>query len=331
MKSRWLSILLLGLLGCSLVAARDFLQRPADPLLWSRGQDIPLPRGGYYASWYHGGLLIAGGTYWRGDQKLWTDNVSYYDPARKTWVNWPSLPMPLAYGVSGQVSGKLYLITGMNQEQLHLDVLRLDGKHWTMIGTAPEAFIYGGAAVVGRKIYLFGGGTSITDLTTATRQSWSFDPISLKWERLEDFPGKPRVVPAVVSLGSSIFLFGGATQSGGGRLTDLDDAYRFDTLTRKWNTIKSMSQPSRALWATNARGSIYLFGGVGERTFDTVYRYDPRTDQYQLVSHLPAPLLDVKFFFHNGFFYGATGEDKARSRFPGLYIARLRDTPEGGH
>lgn len=301
----------------------------ADPqtISWSRGVDIPLPRGGYYAAWYQGGLLIAGGTYWKDGKKLWTNSVTHYGPLRKGWVEWPPLPMTLAYGVTAQVNGRLYLIGGMDNEKLSLDVFRLDGRRWTRIGKAPEGSIYGSATVVGKRIYVLGGGDSNTDLTTATNHAWSFEPIIGRWEKLDPFPGKPRVVHAVVALGKSIYLFGGATQSKGEPLIDLDDAYRFDTVTKKWTKLASMPQPSRAMGAVVAGGAIYLIGGSGPKILDTVYRYQLKSDQYQLVSHLPSPLLDAKFFFHSGRFYGATGEDRPGSRFPGLYIGRLGPSP----
>jgi N-acetylneuraminic acid mutarotase len=322
MKWRGACFLVLALFLGMPAAASELSQVPAQSILWSRGPDIPLPRGGYYASWYQGGLLIAGGTYWKDSRKTWTDQVSYYDPVRNIWRNWPPLPIPLAYGVIGQVGGRLYIIGGMNEDKLVLDIFRLDGQKWSRIGVAPVGSIYGGSAVVGHKIYVLGGGTSNTDYTTATRQAWAFNPISLTWEELEPFPGKPRIVHAVASHEDSIFLFGGATQSSEQTLIDLKDAYRFDTVKRKWSTLKPMFEPCRALWATSVSGSIYLFGGLGERGLDTVYRYDPKRDEYYLVSRLPAPLFDSKFFFHKGLFYGATGEDKPRSRFPGLYIGR---------
>lgn len=303
------------------------LSRPTgEEITWTRGADIPLPRGGYYANWYNGGLLIAGGTYWKDQKKYWTDAVSFYDPRSQRWTDWPSLPLPLAYGVMAQVEGKLYLITGMANEKLCLDVLRLDDRKWTRIGSAPAGFIYGAAATVGKKIFVISGGASNNDLTTATNQAWSFDPAANHWEKLEAFPGRPRVVHAVVSIGKSIFVFGGANQVKGGDLTDLNDAYRFDSVTGKWTELASMPVACRAMGAAVAKGSIYLIGGVGAQTLNTVYKYSPDKNQYQLVSHLPAPLLDSKFFFKDGYFYGATGEDKARSRFPGLYIGRFQSS-----
>jgi N-acetylneuraminic acid mutarotase len=321
MKNLFLIGLMVGIFFVAAGATRD--TGAADQILWSRGPDIPLPRGGYYASWFRGGLLIAGGTYWKDNKKLWSDSVHFYDPSKRTWAEWPPLPMPLAYGLTAQVDGRIYLISGMKEDKLSLDIFRLDGRQWTRIGAAPAGFIYGAAAVVGKKIYAIGGGSSNNDLTTATSQVWVFDPTKAKWEQLESFPGRPRVVHTVAAMGNAIFLFGGATQPKGGPLEDLSDAYRFDTITRKWTALKSLPRPSRASWATVANGSIFLIGGSAERPQDTVYNYLPETDEYRLVSHLPSPLLDSKFFFHDGVFYGATGEDKGRSRFPGLYIGRL--------
>ena len=32
---------------------------------WKRGEDIPLPRGGYFAVWQNGELWLAGGNIWK--------------------------------------------------------------------------------------------------------------------------------------------------------------------------------------------------------------------------------------------------------------------------
>lgn len=293
-----------------------------ESIAWKRGPDIPLPRGGYYAAWHQGGLLLAGGTYWKDKKKIWTDRVSFYDPRRGHWEEWAPLPRPLAYGVMALAAGRLYLIGGIDEKVLHHDIYRLEGQKWRRIGEAPAGVIYSSAVSVDSRIYVMGGGTNNNDLTTVTNQAWLYEPKNGRWTKLPAVPGPPRLVHAAAAIDKQIFVFGGLTQKAGEPYRNLDDAHRFDTRTRKWTTIKSLPEAARALWAANAGDYIYLFGGMGEKELDTVYRYDQTRDEYQLVSRMPVALMDTKFFFKDGIFYGATGEDKAASRFSGLLIGR---------
>src|SRR3990170_2616375 len=65
---------------------------------WVRGPDMPQPRGGYFAAWYQNGLWIAGGSYWKDGEKLWTDETSFYDPKSKAWSTLKPIPRRIGYG-----------------------------------------------------------------------------------------------------------------------------------------------------------------------------------------------------------------------------------------
>ncbi len=297
----------------------------ADRIDWSRGPDVPLPRGGYFAAWHRGGLLLGGGTYWKDQKKLWTDKVSFYDPAKGIWTERERLPRPLAYGITALVGGKLLIMGGIDQEEtLNRTIYRHSGRKWVKEGETPIGFVYATGVTVGRKIYILGGATSASDVTTATSQAWSFDVDKNRWEKLSDIPGPPREIHATAANGESIYVFGGVTQEPGKAFRNLDDAHRLDTKTRTWHPIRPLPQPARAFWATSVGSSVYLLGGFGDGGLNTVYRYDPAQNTYELFSQMPFPLMDTKFFFHDGVFYGAGGEDKLRSRFSGLLIGRMK-------
>jgi N-acetylneuraminic acid mutarotase len=170
-----------------------------------------------------------------------------------------------------------------------------------------------------------GGGTDNNDLTTATNQAWSYDPKKGRWKKLADVPGPPRLVHAAGVLNKKIFIFGGLTKKAGEPYSNLADAYSFDTKTGKWNTIKSLPEAARAFSATSTGRHVYLFGGMGRQGLDTVYRYNASRDDYELISRMPLALMDTKFFYYRGAFYGAAGEDKAASRFSGLLIGRRKN------
>jgi N-acetylneuraminic acid mutarotase len=297
----------------------------ATEISWERGPDISLPRGGYFASWYKGGLVVAGGTYWKDRKKLWTDQVSFYNPSQGKWEEWAPLPCPIAYGVMAQVDGKLYLIGGTDETNLHLDVYRLEGRNWQRIGEAPAAFLYGSATVAGGDIYITGGGTSITDATQVTSQAWAYNPKSGKWRKLPDVPGAPRELHVSGVVGKYLYVFGGYTQRTGESPRNLGDAYRYHIARNEWTQIKDTPEPVRASFGVAVKDGIYMFGGFATKGLNVVYRYDPGKNDYQVISKMPLPLMDTKFFFAKGRFYGATGEDRGGSRFSGLLIGELKN------
>ncbi|MFB3904762.1 MAG: Kelch repeat-containing protein [Acidobacteriota bacterium] len=309
----------LALLGASFMGVT---MNEIKTIVWSRGPDVPLPRGGYGMAWHDQGLVLAGGTFWRDGKKLWTDDVSSFDPKLNRWSGMKPLPRPIAYGSLVELGGSLYLLGGCDDRQVYRDLLRFRDNRWTRIGEIPEPLVYSAAAVLDGRIYQVAGSYDINDLTTGTRKTWTYDPVSGQWSEGPAVPGPPRLLHVLAALGDSLYLFGGCTQKPGGTLTDLDDAYRLRKGATRWETIRSLPLPLRAAGIAAADGSIYIFGGHGVKFLDEVYRYDAGRNNYTRVSRIPVPLADTKFVFGDGRFYGATGEDAGGSRFPGLLIGR---------
>jgi N-acetylneuraminic acid mutarotase len=294
---------------------------------WSRGPDLPLPRGGYYAAWYSGGLVIAGGTYWKEGKKYWTDQGHFYGPVANKWSQWIALPRALAYGEMVEVNGNLYLLGGSDEKKIYRDIYRLTGNRWVHAGEMPAALVYFAAVPLMQRIYVLGGNLDVNDLTTGSTQAWYFDLIEKKWQTIDPVPGPPRLIHAGAALGKSIYIFGGASQKKGEPLKNLDDACRFDTDSGRWTRLNRTPVAARAWWAMPVgEDSIYLFGGYSEQFLDHVYRYDVERDNYEKIANLPLPLADIKFFHHDGIFYGAGGEDQKASRFSGTLIGRLKES-----
>jgi N-acetylneuraminic acid mutarotase len=295
-----------------------------ESITWSRGPDLPVPRGGYYAAWYDQGLLIAGGNYWANGKKLWTDKVHFFDPASGTWRERKPLPRRLAYGSMTASSAGVFLLGGSDENQIYRDVYQLKGEEWIRVGELPAPVVFSSAVSVGVRIYLIGGGFSVTDLVSATNAVWALDTINGDWHKVDAVPGPPRTMHTSTVFKGQVYVFGGATQERGKDLMNLGDAYRLDPDSGRWKALKSAPAPVRAWCAVPSGSSIYLVGGYSDRFLQDVYRYNPALDNYEKVSSLPLPLCDSNFFFWNGHFYGAGGEDNMRSRFSGTLIGRLK-------
>ncbi|MEZ5344950.1 MAG: kelch repeat-containing protein [Pyrinomonadaceae bacterium] len=292
---------------------------------WRRAADLNLPRGGYFAAWHDGGLWIAGGSYWKDGEKLWTNEASFYDPEKGCWTSAKPLPKSFGYGVTAGIGKDLFILGGVDGTgSLNKDVYRLRSDKWEKIGESPSGFIYAAYAAISKKIYVFGGSVSPSDVTKAMDTVWIYDTGSNKWKQSKPFPGAPRQIFSAAAIGDQIYFFGGITQKPGEKYHNLDDAFRFDTKTESWKRLANMPVAMRAHWTVSGGGSIYLIGGYADGGLDSVYRYSPSEDSYELVSRLPQPLMDTKFLFNDGKFYGAGGEDDLMSRFGGLVIGTIK-------
>lgn len=291
---------------------------------WTKGEDIPQPRGGYFVEQQNGGLWLGGGSYWKDGKKLWTSEASFYDIRHGKWSTLEPLPKAFGYGVTGRVGKDLYILGGVDGNgKPNKEIYRLRNGKWKMVGESPEEFIYPAYVTLGHRIYVFGGSSSATDVSCATANAWIFDTRSSKWKSVPAIPGAPRQIFSATVVGKDIFVFGGITQRPGEKPTNLDDAFRFETKSRTWTKIRRMPIAMRAFWASSDGLDVYLFGGYAESGLDTVYRYSPQRDEYELVSRLPQPLMDTKFILLGDSFYGASGEDKLASRFSGIVVGRL--------
>src|SRR6266550_315225 len=71
---------------------------PTMTLVWTERKSMARPESGGAAGFLDGELVIAGGTTWDGDTKMWLKDVQIYGPRRNAWRSGPPLPITLAYG-----------------------------------------------------------------------------------------------------------------------------------------------------------------------------------------------------------------------------------------
>lgn len=300
-------------------------QENEQQIVWERGADIPLARGGYFAEWLEGRLWLGGGSYWKDGKKLWTTEVSLYDPQTDTWSNGEPLPKAFGYGVTARIGKAIYILGGADEDGTpNKHIYKFSAGKWDVVGMTPDVFVYPAYTAVGSSIYIFGGSSSSADVTQATADLWIYHTDANVWKKASAIPGKPRQIFSAAAIGELIYVFGGVTQKTGEDILNLDDAYRFDTTKSEWKKLKPMPVAMRAFWAGSDRKEVFLIGGYSDAGLDTVYKYIPERDDYEKVSKLPQPLMDTKFIYGNGKFYGASGEDKPMSRFGGLVIGSIK-------
>jgi len=215
------------------------------------------------------------------------------------------------------INKTLYLFGGENVARTPIDssIYSFDiskanaGGSWQKIeatGEPPAPRIAHSQAVIGNKIYVFGGRQGLTVGEAALNDLHCFDVDTKKWTEVlkpnETFPPE-RSFHQMVAIGSSLFVFGGCGASG--RLSDL---HEFDTEKLVWtkhsneykNTlndeVKTIAPRGGSSVVASKNGDkIFLLGGFAGCGCDGVemadiYVYDLKSKQWTImVQTLPTP------------------------------------------
>jgi len=117
------------------------------------------------------------------------------------------------------------------------------------------------AALVGTKVYIFGGGHSYPPIKSNT--TWTFDTVAHKWEKVECIGNPPtaRSDHSVAVVGKKLYYFGGSDQT----VTPLNDLHVFDTENLTWSEVvaKGTAPSPRSGHSSVAMGNkVYVYGGA---------------------------------------------------------------------
>jgi N-acetylneuraminic acid mutarotase len=317
----------------------------AGPVLnWKEGKKLTLAKGGYASGIFNGKLLLAGGTHWKDDKKLWTDEVVANDPSRDQWETFRPLPKALAYGASATDEAAFYLLGGAGPERPERAGYRFRRQggtyRWEEFTQLPLDRSYSRAVILDGQLFLAGGSDSVNDLSKASTAllSLSLKKPQATWKSLRPMPGEGRAVFAAASCNGKLYVLGGCLVDDGD-VRNLASAYRYDPATDQWTRLHDLPAATRA-WSASSGDSrfIFLFGGYSSSADSNaklqsghfekkVYRYDTKLGIYQEMSPLPFANADMSFHFLKGAFYGAGGEPVQKARAAWTFIGELGNNP----
>jgi N-acetylneuraminic acid mutarotase len=283
----------------------------AEGLAWRERAPLPRPRAGYMGGVINGRMIIAGGSYWENDKKLWTTRVDLFDPRTNTWQAGAPLPEPRSDAASVSYKDALYIFGGGAQTQVRQDALVFRHGKWSALPEAalPEPRLYAVAVVCRGLIYLVGGIPAAGDYSKVTSSLWVWNPDSPSsgWKKLPSLPGPGLINHAVAEADGKIYVFGGAT-AGGPDVVNVSSAYRFDPQAEKWTRLADLPIARRAWWAVGVRDRILLVAGYTTTYEKEVYEYEWASGAFRQNGELPHGLADTKFFRIDSWVVGAGGE-----------------------
>jgi N-acetylneuraminic acid mutarotase len=215
----------------------------------TEGPPLPLGRGSHAAGTIDGHVIVVGGTNWN---QAGTKKTFLSDGvvfAANAWQRGPSIRVPLAEGAYADDGHALYLAGGLESPD------------------RPSAKVF--------RIALDANGQS----------------------QVSELPSLPQAISAcaAVVFSGNLYVACGTTSPGKSSTTlwSLD----LSKPTSNWRNRAELPGVGRGYPALVDCGSfIYLFGGlreegnsIHERTLSDAYRYDPATNQWNLLGQLPVP------------------------------------------
>ena len=255
---------------------------------WKTKTPLPTPRSGCAVASYQGKIYVIGGTVGVTTDLVseFTGAVEVYDPATDTWETKTPMPTPRADLHASVVNGKIYLIGGKErwgEEPLYheLDVNEVydpANDSWTTASPMPiPAFGYA-SAVVGGKIYVFGGArqlrTGFNDLTSVG-STQVYDAKNNTWISKTSLPSAVSFAAAEATGGLTapqrIYLAGGFDPNGYSTAVHVYDVER-----DRWGSAAAMPTARGYLAMAVVEDVLYAIGGFdGETWLATNDEYMP--------------------------------------------------------
>jgi N-acetylneuraminic acid mutarotase len=215
------------------VASKSLWIYDIDAKSWSKGPDLPTPRGGLQAVAVGTKIYAIGGAknpdYSTPELRpnVPVENVAtneVFDTATNTWS--PAAPMLTARNHHGAVliDGKIYVvggrigstfIIGLSNNVSTNEVYDIEKNTWASVLGMPTPRSGVGVAVLNGRMHVLGGEAYLNDLVGTYRTHEAFDPKTNSWQRLPPMP-TPRHGLAVAEVGGRMYAVSGSNVAGGG-------------------------------------------------------------------------------------------------------------------
>ncbi len=188
---------------------------------WSTATAMPDVRAFAATGYFNGNIYVVGG-YNTGNITPAFTQTWQYNIAANTWTTMTSVPAPLGFGGAGYttLNGKLYVAGGRSSANAVINTLYIydmASDTWTQGANLPTAVNVPGAAAVGGKVYVYGGGTPFSGSDTkafnpnrvdALNITQVYDPNTNTWSSGPTM-NSARAFPGFTMLGSTAIAYGG--------------------------------------------------------------------------------------------------------------------------
>ena len=311
------------LLGSPFVAATPL---PA----WEPLPPLPVGNGGFVSAALDDEIVVAGGTTWHGDTKLWLDQIWAYHPRRRTWREAGRLPAAVGYSVFGQDARALWFAGGSSGASTHRSLWQMTtAAAISRVSPIDHGAVIGFGALIGSTLYLVGGTDDPTRTDRTTNVCVGIDVGTGETRRLADHPESSVITGAAAALGDRLYVFGGGGWDAAGRtVVNRASAHVYLPAEDRWEALPPLPRPARGLAAVVLDESHILiaggFRGPQEGFVADAMLFDPTARTYTPTVPLPYAAM-VGLVRSGDWLYCLGGEDRAKHRTDAAFRIRWRD------
>ncbi len=189
-----------------------------------------------------------------------------YDLANDSWTTLAPLPTNRIGSAAAVVGNAIYVIGGRTGSAPNgfgkLSVVEkydIGTNTWSTVSPLPYALSDCAGAVVGGKIYIFGGFNAASMVQSAVLR---YDPVTDTWTTgYSSMPTARGAMYAVGTSGGTVYVIGGTGQAWSAAIGSTVEAYKVSTDT--WTTgYTPMPTPRAEHCAASHGGRIYIIGGA---------------------------------------------------------------------
>jgi N-acetylneuraminic acid mutarotase len=234
---------------------------------WTWKSDMPRPLSSTNgAGVINGKIYVSGGFY----SKLWsaagsiTGSLFVYDPATNTWTQKRSMPQGGAWGVTGVINGKLYVVTTCifadestnwysSCDQSNLYRYNPATDRWATLPRPKGVYMYGIGGVLYDKLYVTDG-----------KNTEVYDPVTNLWTSKRLGP-QYRYEAAAAVVHAKLYVTGGRGINAAGEWETWRTTSVYHPLTDTWTTAAPLPTARSGIAATrvflNGRPRLEVVGG----------------------------------------------------------------------
>jgi len=370
-----------AVVGATLAAAGEL----GPPLDWRPLPPLPDPIGvaGPFVGTHRGGLVVAGGANFAAADAadLWSAAKKFHAAAyvlvreeggsgEPVWQRGFTLEKPVAYGATASTPEGIVCVGGEDGTQALAEAFLLtwDPASRSLaqrpLPPLPAPSTAGGAAVVGRHVYVVAGQAGL-GLDSATDRLWRLDlerlgAAELAWEPLPAVPGGPRgfaiVAAEPAEAAASLYVIGGRRQRPGttdlAGVEPLADCHEFSPTrfaadpATAWRRRADAPEPlmAGAAAAFGPHRVVVLAAADGELLKRIVadpefvkrhpgfprraWAYDTEADRWSVAGETPACPVTTPAVAWEGGFVLASGETRPRVRSAEVWLVRESAEPQ---
>jgi N-acetylneuraminic acid mutarotase len=302
---------------------------------WEKLPALPVGNGGFFSAVFGETVVLAGGTTWQGETKLWLDQIWAYDPARRTWREAGKLPAAFAYPVAGQIGGTVWFAGGSSGTKSHRELWRVEADlQPRLVSRLDAALVYATGALIGTTLYAVGGTDDQAALERIDNTFRGIDLNSGQITRLPSYPEASLTTATAAALGDRLYVFGGARWDPARKtVVNHRTAHAYSITARRWETLPPLPHPGRGYTAVTLDDRHILIAGgyrndeVGFVADATLYDVTART--YRPTTPLPYAAM-VGLVKAGDWLYCLGGEDRKKHRSDAAFRIRWKELLQAG-